>query len=97
MGKKTLGSRSGNAKRQIAMAFTHVRDGKSLSQAINAVPGLSMSRNGLSKQWKKHQEGSSLPAPARDRVTKLGDQPYRRVCSCFVGEETSKGSYINHK
>jgi hypothetical protein len=48
------------------MAFDHLRHGKSLSQAINAVPGLSISRNGLSKQWKKHQEGSSLSAPVQD-------------------------------
>ena len=48
------------------MAFAHLRQGKSLAAAIKAVPGLSTSRNGLSKQYKKHQEGPSLPAPVQD-------------------------------
>jgi hypothetical protein len=37
------GTKSGNTERHMSMAFTHLRDGKSLAAAIKVVPGLSMS------------------------------------------------------
>jgi hypothetical protein len=49
MGKKGLGSRSGNAKRHIAMAFEFLRAGKSYQEATKLVPGLSISKQGLAK------------------------------------------------
>ena len=87
------GAKSGNTERHMSMAFAHLRQGKSLAAAIKAVPGPPMSRNGLSKQCKKHQGGSSLPAPVQD--TELpswgANLAAVRVCSCFGGEETSPG------
>jgi hypothetical protein len=53
MGKKFLGSRSGNIKRQITMAFELVKGGASYQEAIDGVPNLPMSKQGLQKAHKK--------------------------------------------
>ena len=63
MGKKSLGSRSGNTKRQMTMAFELVKGGMSYQKAIDSVPNLTIGKSGLQKAFKKWEGTNATAAP----------------------------------